>query len=157
MENLVDNTKKSKKLIFSNETLEYFDIEIDFKLGINPGANHLNNIRKSSNFLRDEMLNELDHLKKLILNNPDLKLKALDEEERAIFFNFVNHYSRCPICGATNHYSYLKRMYFNDENIELRDNLINFMHLEIKKLQNFNINLGIPCCTCFKKYLEKNK
>ena len=157
MENLVDNTKKSKKLIFSNETLEYFDNEIDFKPDMNPSANHLNNFRKNSNFLRDEMLNELNHLKTLILNNPDLKLKALDEEERVIFFNFVNHYSRCPICGATNHYSHLKKMYFNDENIELRDILINFMYSEIKKLQNFNINIGIPCCTCFKKYLEKNK
>ncbi|GAG82939.1 unnamed protein product, partial [marine sediment metagenome] len=46
MENLVDNTKKSKKLIFSNETLEYFDNEIDFKPEMNPSANHLNNFRK---------------------------------------------------------------------------------------------------------------
>jgi hypothetical protein len=135
MENLVDNTKKSKKLIFSNETLEYFDNKIDFKPDMNPSANHLNKFRKNTNFLRDEMLNELNHLKKLILDNPDLKLKALDEEGREIFFNFVNHYSRCPICGATNHYSHLKKMYFNDENIELRDILINFMYSEIKKLK----------------------
>jgi len=48
-------------------------------------------------------------------------------------------------------------MYFNDENIELRDILIDFMYSEIKKLQSLNINIGIPCCTCFKKYFEKNK
>ena len=63
--------------------------------------------------------------------------------------NFMITYSTCPLCGAKNHRSYLLSFYHDDKQKRLRDYLIQTMEL-IKKKKNYKINIGIPCCVCFK-------
>ncbi|HEY0090555.1 MAG TPA: hypothetical protein VGB37_17015 [Candidatus Lokiarchaeia archaeon] len=141
-----NKNRTNKNLIFFNEAVEYFDHFKD-----NNFLNSQNLDITEENQLRDEMLSELNHLKDLIINNPDLKFNALSEEEKGFFYEFVRRYSICPICGTFNHYYNLKKFYFDENCIALRNNLIEFMNLSKEKIRNYNLNFGIPCCSCFKK------
>lgn len=142
--------RKNKNLIFFNDAVEYFDKSDAQEIFINQRTNQADNLN-NPNQLRDQMLNELNSLKDLIANNPDLKFKALSEQQKSFFYDFINFYSVCPVCGAFNHYSHLKRFYFNESNASIKNKLIGLMNLKSKKLQNFNVNFGIPCCNCFKR------
>ena len=144
--------RKSNELIFFNDAVEYFDKFDKFDAQetlINQETSQFN--VDSPNQLRDQMLNELNNLKDLIANNPDLKFKALSEQQKNFFYDFINFYSICPVCGNYNHYGYLKRFYFDDSSTSLKYKLIKLMELKNKVLRNFNVSFGIPCCNCFKK------
>jgi len=151
----INQRKRVSNMIIFNEALEYFEKFADIKPDSNQGGDRSYDVIKSSILLREEMLSELDHLKELINNNPDLKFEALSEEEKETYYQFVKFYSNCPICGTTNHYSHLKKIYFMEENQEFKQKLVKLMNLEKKKLKKFKINIGVPCCTCFKKFFEK--
>ena len=141
-----NKNRTNKNLIFFNEAVEYFDHFKD-----NNFLNSQNLDITEENQLRDEMLSELNHLKDLIISNLDLKFNALSEEEKGFFYEFVRRYSICPICGTFNHYYNLKKFYFDENCIALRNNLIEFMNLRKEKIRDYNLSFGIPCCSCFKK------
>jgi len=149
--------RKNENLIFFNNAIEYFDKFNTQEILINQGTNQLDDLDDNPNQLRDQMLNELDNLKDLIANNPDLKFKELSEEEKNFFYDFINFYSVCPICGASNHYYHLKKFYFNESNGSIKDKLIRLMNLKRRKLLNFKVNFGILCCSCFKRNFEKEE
>ncbi|MFX1393422.1 MAG: hypothetical protein ACFFAH_07595 [Promethearchaeota archaeon] len=146
--------REKKELIFFNDAIEYLDKSDTTDELKNSKIHQTENFNNKSNFLRDQMLVELNNLRDLIANNPDVKFKALSDEERNFFYDFINHYSVCPICGTFNHYYHLKRFYFSENNTAIKEKLIRLMNLKNKKLQKFNVNFGIPCCTCFKKNFE---
>jgi len=145
---------KERDLRFFNDAIEYFEKFdssqelVDSEL-IQPSSSNDN-----PNILRDQMLVELDILKDIITSNPDLKFNNLNEKEKDFFYDFINHYSVCPICGTFNHYYNLKKFYFNDNYASLKDVCIRFMNLKSNKIQNLNLNFGIPCCNCYKKNFE---
>lgn len=141
--------RRNKKLIFFNDAVEYFDKFDTQEVFIDRRGNRAANLT-NPNQLRDQMLNELNNLKDLIANNPDLKFKALSEQQKNFFYDFINFYSTCPLCGALNHYGYLKRFYFDESSTSIKHKLIRLMKLKNKLLKNFNVNFGIPCCNCFK-------
>ncbi len=153
-ENLI-NTKKDSKLIFFNEAVEYIN-KFDNLSQINSFED---NNRKpweifNNNQLRDEMLSELDHLKYLILNNPDRKIKQLSKKEKKKYNEFIKYFSSCPVCGNFNHYYNLKHMYFDNKLINLKKSLINLMHTKNRNMKKFKIIFGIPCCSCYKEFFE---
>ena len=143
--------KKDKELLIFNKALEYFE-EDDLI------SNELNEFYEDEtplpNILREQMLAELDHLKEIIGNHPDFKFESLCEEEKKFFQEFIVFYAVCPICKQKNHSHNIKKLFFN-ENRRLIDDLIRIMNYNNKKLNKLNINFGIPCCNCFKKYFEE--
>ena len=146
---------KNKDLIFFNEAIEYFDKFKNQENPFNQATNPIDTINCNGIHLRDQMLVELNNLKDLILDNPDSKFKSLSENEKDFFYDFINYYSVCPICMNLNHYYNLKKLFFSDNKKILKEELIRFMKLRSKKLQKFNISIGIPCCNCFKRYFEE--
>jgi len=140
--------KEGNKLIFFNQALEYFDYPVDTISNEKSGQTL---VIGDSDLLRDEMLSELDHLKELIINNPDTKIKALSKAERDLFFEFIRTFSICPICGNQNHYFHLKKFYFSEDKKIIKQSLLNLMRLNYKK---FKFKYGVPCCNCFKKCFE---
>ncbi|MFX0041618.1 MAG: hypothetical protein ACFE8L_01785 [Candidatus Hodarchaeota archaeon] len=146
--------QKIKRLPLFYKAIEYFDKSETQEFLINEQLNNMENRRINTTLLRDEMLNELNNLKNLIDNNPDLKLKALTKEEKEYFSNFIKFYQICPICYQYNHYRNLKKLYFDEENSFLKEKLIKFMNLKSKKLSKLNLSFGIPCCTCYKKLMN---
>ncbi|NVM35555.1 MAG: hypothetical protein HWN81_08155 [Candidatus Lokiarchaeota archaeon] len=147
--------KKRKNLRFFNEAVEYidkFDTPDNF---FEENTVSLEIGDSNSTFLRDEMLNELNNLRDIIKNNPDLKLKSLTKVEKQIFHKFINFYSKCPICGNLNHFFNLKRAYFDEEKKLLIEKLIRLMTLNNRKLNKFNLQLGVPCCNCYKNFYEE--
>jgi hypothetical protein len=146
--------QKNKKVPLFYEAIEYFDRNDTQESLITEGTNQLENLRSNTTLLRDEMLNELNNLKDIFDNNPDLKLKALSKKERERFSKFIKFYQVCPICYQYNHYRNLKKFYFDDSKKELKDKLIKIMDLKNKKFNNINIRFGIPCCNCYKKLMS---
>ena len=142
--------RRNKKLIFFNDAVEYFDKYDAQEIFINRRRNQADNLT-NPNLLRDQMLNELNNLKDLIANNPDLKFKALSKSQKNFFYDFINFYSVCPICKTQNHYFFLKKFYFDESTTSIKHKLIRLMKLNSKLLKNFNVSFGIPCCNCFKK------
>ena len=144
----MEEKREKNTLLFFNEAIEYCDKSANQDILINEPvrANRLN-----SNFLRNTMLNELNNLKEIIVNNPDLKIEALSDEDKEKFHKFINYYRKCPICGNYNHNINLKRLFFDESKKSLIRELIRLMNLKNKKFRNYNLNLGVPCCTCFKR------
>ena len=155
MDNIKTTSKKNISWFFSNEVLDYFDIEIESEPDLSKDKKHNNKVRKNSNFLRDEMINQLSRLNEIMLNNPDLKLEALSEAEKANFHDFMRFYEICPICKMPNHNLHLKKLYALEENEEYKNALVYLMSLKDNKEQKFRINFGIPCCNCFKYIFDK--
>jgi len=149
-----EKTKK-RALRFFNEAAEYIDkFETqDIIIQENTISSEIRNY--NSNFLRDEMLNELNNLRNIIRDNPDLKLKALSEVEKQIFQKFIKFYSHCPICGNLNHFFNLKRVFFDEDKKFLIKELIRLMTLNNRKLKRLNLQLGVPCCNCYKKFYKE--
>lgn len=148
----MNEKNQNKNLLFFNEAIEYFDrFTTQDIISTEPTAQG----NYSSNFLRDAMISELENLKSIFENNPDFKLEALSLEERLKFQKFINFYSICPVCKGFNHYFNLKQLFFDDHKKNLIETLINFMNLKNKKLKNFDVNFGIPCCDCYKRLVEK--
>ncbi|MFX1320120.1 MAG: hypothetical protein ACFFAQ_00620 [Promethearchaeota archaeon] len=145
--------QKNKRLPLFYKAIEYFD-KSDTQEILISDLNNLENRRINTTLLRDEMLNELNNLRNLIDNNPDLKLKALSKEEKENFSKFINFYQICPICYQYNHYRNLKKLYFDEDKKVLKEKLIKFMNLRSKKLNKINLSFGIPCCNCYKKLMS---
>ena len=148
----MDKKNKKESLLFFNEAIEYFDKFNSQDMLLNRSENEDN---CNANFLRNSMLNELNNLKNIIENNPDLKIEALSEAERDIFYKFMKFYRICPICGNHNHYFNLKQLFFNENKKILLKDLIEFMDVKNKKFRNYNLNFGIPCCNCYKNITEE--
>lgn len=145
--------KKNKRLPLFYKAIEYFDKSDTQKILISEKLNNLENRRINTTLLRDEMLNELNNLRNLIDNNPDLKLKVLSKKEKEFFSSFIKFYQICPICYQYNHYRNLKKLYFDEDKRELKEKLIKFMNLRSKKLKKINLSFGIPCCNCYKNLM----
>ena len=145
--------RKSKDLLFFNEAVEYFN-----KFDKRDFVFDQNLIQLSPNQLRDQMLNELNNLREIIANHPDLKLKNLSEEEKKQYSKFIKFYSVCPLCGEINHYHNLKKFFFDENNQDIKEKLIKFMNFKKnKKIKRLNLDFGIPCCKCFKYFFEDKK
>jgi len=111
----------------------------------------------NENSLRNEMLEELNRLKELILKNPDKKLNNLNDKERKIFNKFIKRFAYCPVCGNYNHYYNLKTLYFDEDLKDYKEFLVEHMRRDIssRKLKKYNIHIGVLCCSCYKKLYEK--
>ncbi|MFX1308722.1 MAG: hypothetical protein ACFE9M_04665 [Promethearchaeota archaeon] len=151
----MNDHKKKRPLRFFNEAIEYvdkFDIQ-DLILEENTTSSGERNY--SSTFLRDEMINELNNLRELIRNNPDLKIKALSKQERDVFYDFIKFYRICPICRNQNHFFNLKKIFFDEEKKFVIEELIRLMTINRGKLKKINLQFGVPCCNCYKQFLEE--
>jgi len=146
--------QKNKRLPLFYKAIEYFDKSDTREILISEKLNNLENRRINTTLLRDEMLNELNNLRNLFDNNPDLKLKALSKEEKEFFLSFIKFYQICPICYQYNHYHNLKKLYFDDDKVKIKQKLIELMNLRSKKLKKVNLSFGIPCCNCYKKLMS---
>ncbi len=145
--------RKTKDLLFFNEAVEYFNKFDKRDFVFDQDLDHL-----SPNQLRDQMLNELDNLRDIIANHPDLKLKNLSEEERKDYSEFMKFYSTCPICFEHLHWSNLKKFFFDENNDKIKEKLFKFMNLKKnKKIKRLKLDFGIPCCKCFKQFFENEK
>lgn len=107
--------------------------------------------------LREEMLAELDRLRRIMRGDDSFDMTELDwltEEERARFEGFLSFFSNCPACGRANHKNYLRDFYFSSEpeKLALKEQLEHLMEEFQDDTVIFlnKINLGIPCCDCFK-------
>ena len=143
----MEEKRERKALLFFNEAIEYFDKFANQDILINEP------VRENSfntNFLRNTMLNELNNLKEIIATNPDLKIEALSDEDKEKFHKFISYYKKCPICGYPNHYFNLKQIFFDESKKTLIKELIRLMNIKNKKFRKYNLNLGVPCCNCFK-------
>ena len=149
----MSHKKKEKPLRFFNEAVEYIDKFDNKELIICRDLIPQNPLRTNANFLRDEMINELNNLREIIRNNPDLKIKALTDKEREVFYNFVNFYRFCPICGNQNHFFNLKHIFFDEQKKIIIEELIRLMSLNRGKIRGSNFQFGVPCCNCYKEFL----
>ena len=142
--------EKKEKLNAFNEAIEYFDRSNDVKeIDVNESVS----LNRSSILLQELMLSELDNLKGIIGNDPEPKIKAMNEEEKNLFRRFIHYYSYCPICNQKNHVINLKKLYFNEDK-ELIESLASLIKNKNRKIKKYNIQFGIPCCNCFKKYFK---
>jgi hypothetical protein len=148
----MEEKREKSTLLFFNEALEYFDKFADRDSILDEPAREN---RVNSNFLRNSMLTELNNLKDIIENNPDLKIEALSDEDKEKFHKFISFYKKCPICGNPNHYFNLKQLFFNESKKILIRELIRLMNFKNKKFRRYNLNLGVPCCKCFKKMTQE--
>lgn len=143
----MDEKKEKHTLLFFNEAIEYFDKFTDQDILLNEP---IRENRFNTNFLRNTMLNELNNLKNIIENNTDLKIEALSDTEKEIFHKFISFFKKCPICGNPNHHFNLKQLFFDENKKNLIRELIRLMNIKNKKFRRYNLNLGVPCCNCFK-------
>ncbi|TFF99781.1 MAG: hypothetical protein EU541_04060 [Promethearchaeota archaeon] len=139
--------EKNESLRFFTEAIEYFNLK-DKKSHKNTPTS------QNGNILRSQMLTELNNLKDLLLNNPDTKISELSEEQKQEFDEFLHNFSKCPICGCSNHLFNLKKFYFDQELEDIKDFLLEIMKSNNHKVGKFHYQTGIPCCKCFKKYFE---
>jgi len=148
----MEEKREESTLLFFNEAIEYFD---KFTNQDSIVDDPVRENRFNTNFLRNSMLNELNNLKDIIENNPDLKIEALSDEDKEKFHKFISFYKKCPICGNPNHYFNLKQLFFNESKKILIRELIRLMNFKNKKFRRYNLNLGVPCCKCFKKMTQE--
>ena len=140
--------REKNTLLFFNEAVEYFDIFIDQNSILDESVREN---RFNTNFLRNSMLNELNVLKDIIDNNPDSKIEALSQADKEQFHKFISFYKKCPICGQHNHNYNLKKLFFDESKKNLIKELIRLMNFKNEKFKRYNLNLGVPCCDCFKR------
>lgn len=145
---------KKKALRFFNEAVEYIDKFDNQDILIEEATIPLNTSNPNSSFLRDEMLNELNNLRNIIRDNPDLKIEKLSDDEKEIFYDFIKFYRICPLCGNPNHFFNLKMIFFDDNKKLLIEQLIRLMTLKSSKLKKYHLHLGVPCCNCYKNLIE---
>lgn len=144
--------EKEKDLLFFNEAVEYFN-----KFEKSDFIFSQNSENLSQNQLRDQMLNELNNLREIIINHPDLKLRNLNKEDRKEYSEFMKYYSICPVCKDPLHWANLKKLYFDEANSEIKKQLLDLMKFKNKKLDKLSLDFGIPCCKCFKNLFQKEK
>ena len=147
--------KRNTRLKFFNEAVEYIDKFDNQDLLNQENTNYIISVNSNSTFLRDEMINELNNLREIIRNNPDLKIKALSDKEREIFYKFIRFYRICPICGNQNHFFNLKHLFFDDDKKFIIKELIRLMTLKKENLKKIKFQFGVPCCSCYKQFLRE--
>lgn len=130
-------------------------------------SNAETNLSNSSHFvfrsLREEMLAELERLRQIMREfdiEKDEDYLKLTEEEKERFNNFLKFFSACPVCHRENHKRYLKDFYFSkdQEKNQLKCLLVKLMDeaKDFNALYGNKIELGIPCCECFKTIFVTN-
>ncbi|MBD3254836.1 MAG: hypothetical protein GF383_07070 [Candidatus Lokiarchaeota archaeon] len=100
--------------------------------------------------------------KHLIENlEPSYRVKNLSifvPKEDELFQKFLKFFSICPVCQKKNHFESLKSFYYSRDPIlvELKNRLIDFIEESntLPKKLHSRFKLGIPCCSCFKKFFE---
>ena len=90
MNDKIFSERKDKHLSHFNEALEYYNRFDKKDFNFDQEINHLN-----PNQLRDEMINELNNLREIISNHPDLKYQNLSDDQKQCFNEFVITYSTC--------------------------------------------------------------
>lgn len=72
-------------------------------------------------------------------------------ERDEIFELFNQKFSTCPVCKGKNDKSLLIDLYFSTDPSKkyIREHLIRLMNLA--RSQDSKINIGLPCCECFKE------
>lgn len=148
----MEENNKSKSLIWFNDAFEYLD-KYNTQEILEESINRFNNQINNGNYLRNAMLDELNNLRTIISDGLDLEVEALSKKEKEIFYDFIDYYNECPICGTLNHIFNLKQFFFDDKKHILREELIRLMCLKNKKLKRYNLNLGVACCNCYKKVI----
>jgi len=112
---------------------------------------------------QDDIIIKKEEMFKYLIKQIDLKcdihdfsiLLPMDDEN---FLDFLELFSDCPICKGKNHISFLSKFYYStdEESIALKMQLINLIEqtyiLSMNRRSKLNINIGIPCCKCFKQY-----
>jgi len=105
-------------------------------------------------WFREQMLTDITRIHEALFGDKrenDEEYESLSSEEKRICDEFIEFYSICPICKEKNHKDDLLRFYFEKTEFteKLKENLLRLMD----KSKNFinKINVGIPCCQCFKK------
>ena len=105
------------------------------------------------------------HLKKVkksiygaIIQNlrPQLDFSKIDlilPEQDDKFKMFAQTFQKCIVCGEKNHMDYLKKFYFSKEHQTqiLKEKIFEILD---KKVNYQNLEIGIPCCKCFKKFFN---
>ena len=152
MKDKISSKRNDKDLYYFNEALEYYSRFDKSDFIFDQEINHLN-----PNQLRDDMINELNNLREIISNHPDLKYQNLPEDQKQCFNEFVKTYSTCPLCGEYLHFFNLKKVFFDEKKRIIKDNLIKIMNSKIKNFKKFSLNIGIPCCKCYKEIFENKK
>ncbi len=82
-------------------------------------------------------------------------LLPMDDEN---FLDFLELFLNCPTCNGKNHISFLSKFYYSsdEESIAIKMQLVNLMEqayfLRMNRRNKLNINIGIPCCKCFKSF-----
>jgi hypothetical protein len=114
--------------------------------------------------LRQQLLRELERLRSIITGEGDPYQKLfnnLSKEEQKDFRNFYETFSNCPICSAENHKSYLLKFFLskNPQKVELKESLVRIWRnlKQINKQKYEHLNLGIPCCKCYSRLIEKTR
>lgn len=85
--------------------------------------------------------------------------KNLSDEEKELFYKFLDYFSVCPICLTGNHEGYIAEFFF-DQRIQkeyLKKSLLNLMKTSkgFENIYKNKIIIGIPCCDCFKKFFKE--
>ena len=78
------------------------------------------------------------------------------QEDEKLYHRFLAFFAICPICRNKNHIDYLRNFYHSLKpgDIKLRERLMTLM-IEAGEFDDIYLNkikLGIPCCSCHKKY-----
>jgi len=90
------------------------------------------------------------------INESEFSIMIPTEEKD--FIEFSKSYSICPICKTKNHIENLKEFYFSkkDDIMLLRDKFFDLMDKSayLEERWSNSLNLGILCCSCYKKYFS---
>jgi len=111
---------------------------------------------------RSQIYTELDELREIIANLQgceSVNTEYLSQKERKKYYEFLDYFSACPLCFKELHISYLTKFYFNmaPENVKFKEVLIKLVENDRNFDRNYNpIQIGIPCCDCYKKVFEYN-
>ena len=114
---------------------------------------------------QDDIVIKKEEIFKHLIEHIDLKcdihdfsiLLPMDDED---FLDFLSLFSNCPICKGKNHISFLSTFYYSteQEDIDLKMQLLNLIErayiLSMNRRKKLTINIGIPCCKCFKQYQQ---
>ncbi len=149
-------SKQSYKEVFEQDILdliEKYNIRRYYSNKFENEKEKLNYIQKKKFFTF--LIKELSRNKEW----QDRNLSIIFPTEVEDYQEFRNSYNICPICKNKNHPESLKNFYFSKQHdlMILRDKFLKLQEILKDKLKDLNINLGIPCCNCYKILLGNKK
>ena len=105
--------------------------------------------------LKAQMQEDISRIRDILLgdsNELEEKYKKLPADQKKIYDEFIDFYSKCPVCKGDNHREDLLKFLFDDldSSVRLKEKLLSLMKSNIDLTKQ--IEIGIPCCDCFKKY-----